>query len=257
MSEPLAFKPGTIVWVSSGDGQLLFEVLVADEGRHLTVQSGFLSRDQIIEQSRDEELTSGLPGRTLMAVARGAVTQEVRQMMLRQRAGQVPWEIELAMKERIIRPAEKGELVIAGVEAPMHANSRYVRLDPGLMRQWMLDPVANRAVPAFKSSAKLYVALRAFTPDEWSHVERNDGRLLPIQSQPQAVKSRAKLEAWHDTWSVAHPKSSDREAHRSAQNAYPDMVIPRSWIEALRKPRDGSTRRRGRKPGKGIADLLR
>ena len=167
-----AFRPGTIVWLSRGNGELLFEVLHEDDGRHLRLQGGTLRRDHLSGRRRADEDVIGPPGRPLMAVAEGAITQEQREGLIQQRRGQVPWEIESAMRDAVLHPAERGVHIIAGLASPVHAESRYVQIHPTVIRQWRYDLVANLALSAPPGTGVAYEALRVYTPAEWLLVER-------------------------------------------------------------------------------------
>jgi hypothetical protein len=187
LSGPLQVKPNSICWMSAGNGRLLFEVVATDTGRLQFRNGGSLRRDQVLSKSGFTE--RNLPGRTLLEIAELAISSDARDRLIQQRAGEPPWELHLAMTERVLAPAERGVHIIAGLESPPHAGARYIRFEPGVIRQWVFDLIAARALP-MQNSGVAYEAIKIFTPDEWAHVEQCAGFLRPMVPLPERRPGR-------------------------------------------------------------------
>jgi hypothetical protein len=70
---------------------------------------------------------------------------------------------------------------------------------------------------------------------------------------PAAPSEAAKgLADWHSEWATVHPNGTDLEALEAARE-YHGAAITRRQVEALRRPADGTPRKRGPKAGKSYA----
>lgn len=188
LSGPLQVKPNSLCWMSAGNGRLFFEVVAADAGRLIQFRNrGSLRRDHVLSKSGLTERS--LPGQTLLEVAELAISNDARNRLIQQRSGEAPWELHLAMTERVLAPAERGVHFIAGLESPPHAGARYIRFEPGVIRQWVFDLIAARALP-LQNTGIAYEAIKVFTPDEWVHVERSGGFLRPMARLPERRPGR-------------------------------------------------------------------
>lgn len=79
----------------------------------------------------------------------------------------------------------------------------------------------------------------------------DDSAVLDSNNANMAVK------IWYETWDGDKGKASDQDVLAAAGRGLPQIAVTRAIIREVRENPDGTNRKRGRKPGKTVAELGR
>ena len=90
----------------------------------------------------------------------------------------------------------------------------------------------------------------------WVDIEYNE-RLRAALYPSEVIQNDEALQQWYDEWTGEKDKLSDQDLLKMAKDNLQCHNVTRQMIRNLRKSPDGTPRRRGRKPGKTIAEFGR
>lgn len=173
------FRPGTLAFLSSGTGQYFVKTLVNDGGETLALQHNeFLTRQRVVARGNNGD---GLIGTRLSRAVRMRM-DHVLEQDLRAHPHDVPIGAMLLYRitEPLLSAARRDEVVLAGIDI-YGMTPRFVRIEPAMIEQFDWDFVLNEA--RHLPGRVMYVAVRAFQPDEWKRVLASRGLVRSATKQ--------------------------------------------------------------------------
>lgn len=207
------FKPGTLVFLSDGQGHYRVKTLAHDAGDvGLMTDGGRLTKQRIIHSG---PIDDGLPGRRLSQMVMGSLSVEMeRALRHRDDADYLGPSLIFQLTLPVLSAARSGEQVVAGIDRAS-GDQRYVRIHPAALATFDWDFVVSEA--RHFHNGMIYEAVRLFDPTEWKLIAPTG--LLRQRAAPTTVGKKAtaaEIKAFfNDRLGVADERGERRPTYAS------------------------------------------